>query len=274
MYEPRYVPQLSQTLLPLDGVRFGITHTRELRSPDDPCADPLHIHDCLELYFHIAGKASFMINGDVISLAQGDVVMSFPNEVHMCVFEEAAVYEHYCLWLDPIAQPALLSLLQDGRATPVLSFSETVGKQIEELLSRLCHTTDPLERTACLLQLMLYLQKKKLPQRSESSLPAELREIVEDIHQNFAVISSVSELCAEHYVSPATLNRWFRRYLQITPHDYIVSRRLSYAAKLLSEGTSVSEACLSAGFSDCSHFIRLFRKKFGATPLRFKRHET
>ena len=214
-----------------------------------------------------------MVNGALIQLSKGDVVIVHPNEVHMCVFEQSAEYEHYCLWLDPIAQSPLLSLARENTAAHVLSFSEAVSEQIEELLARLRDTKDPLERTAYLLQLILHLQKKSVPQRIESSVPTELRDILEDINQNFPTLHSISELCTAHFVSPATLNRWFRSYLQITPHDYIESRRLSYAAKLLSEGRGVSEACLASGFSDCSHFIRLFRRKFGATPLQFKRGE-
>lgn len=273
MYEPIYIPQISNTLLPLAGVRFGITHSKERKSPDDPGVDLLHIHDCTELYFHIEGKASFMINGDLIPLSRWDVVIVHPNEVHMCVLEQSAEYEHYCLWLDLSEEPSLLSFLQNSSASPILSFANAVGEQIEDLLRRLQETEDPLERTASLLQLILHLQKKSVPQRSESSVPTELRDILEDINENFPTLHSISELCTAHFVSPATLNRWFRSYLQITPHDYIESRRLSYAAKLLSEGRGVSEACLASGFSDCSHFIRLFRRKFGATPLQFKRGE-
>ena len=36
-------------------------------------------------------------------------------------------------------------------------------------------------------------------------------------------------------------------------------------------GASVTAAATNAGFSDCSHFIVLFKKKFGQTPLEYKK---
>ena len=83
MYEPIYIPQISNTLLPLAGVRFGITHSKERKSPDDPGVDLLHIHDCTELYFHIEGKASFMING-VLESAQEAAQQYLDNLQEIC----------------------------------------------------------------------------------------------------------------------------------------------------------------------------------------------
>ncbi|MBP3591363.1 MAG: AraC family transcriptional regulator [Clostridia bacterium] len=44
-----------------------------------------------------------------------------------------------------------------------------------------------------------------------------------------------------------------------------------YVLELLKKDASVTEACTAAGFSDCSHFIVLFKKKFGETPLKYKK---
>ena len=50
----------------------------------------------------------------------------------------------------------------------------------------------------------------------------------------------------------------------------IEAKKLSASAEMLSRGTSVTEACMKCGFSDCSYFISLFKKKFGQTPLQYK----
>ena len=46
---------------------------------------------------------------------------------------------------------------------------------------------------------------------------------------------------------------------------------MSEAVRLLADGAGVTEACLGAGFSDTSHFIALFKKRFGKTPLEYKK---
>ena len=88
----------------------------------------------------------------------------------------------------------------------------------------------------------------------------------------FAEIHHVNELPSRFFVSPATMNRWFRRYLHLTPHAFLESKKLSHAKTLLGEGKSVTEACMTAGFSDCFRFIATFYNKFGVTPYKYKRN--
>ena len=48
--------------------------------------------------------------------------------------------------------------------------------------------------------------------------------------------------------------------------------RLRTAAGLLrATSASIVEVCLDSGFQDLSHFHRLFRRRFGVTPLRYRR---
>ena len=47
---------------------------------------------------------------------------------------------------------------------------------------------------------------------------------------------------------------------------------LQFAATLLQEGASVSDAVLSVGVADLSYFIQLFKQHYGVTPRRYKQH--
>ena len=273
MYEPIYLPQTHRKLLSMDGIRYDTLYFKGFKDPKDPRLDPLHIHDYVELFFHISGKASFMLNGKLITLSEGDVVISQPNEVHMCIFENAGEYEHCCVWIDLETRSKHPEFMQLFSSNSVLSFSQKSSEQICDLLDTLCNSQSTLEATVSLLQLLLLMQKSNLSQNGDSPLPVAFREVLEDINRNFSDPRPISEICAIHFVSPATLNRWFRRYLRVTPHEYIEAKRLSYAAKLLSVGTNVSETSSAAGFSDCSYFIRAFKRKFGITPLQFKKNE-
>jgi AraC-like DNA-binding protein len=57
----------------------------------------------------------------------------------------------------------------------------------------------------------------------------------------------------------------------LTPSAFILERRLERAAQQLgARGASVTEAAFSLGFNDLSHFSRVFRKRFGASPRAFR----
>lgn len=91
----------------------------------------------------------------------------------------------------------------------------------------------------------------------------------ERMDRGFAEPLSLSVLAREAGMSPFHFARVFRELEGIPPHRYLTGVRLRGAARLLSEGESVTAACFSAGFSNLSHFSRSFSRRYGVTPSRF-----
>ena len=73
-------------------------------------------------------------------------------------------------------------------------------------------------------------------------------------------------------ISITTLERYFKKYLSMTPKRYLEDRKLSQACMLLRQNYSVTDACYESGFDDYSHFIAIFKKNFGITPLKYKKN--
>ena len=62
----------------------------------------------------------------------------------------------------------------------------------------------------------------------------------------------------------------FRKYLKTSPKSYLETKRLAYSRILLRQGKSVVDACAESGFSDYSNYIRLFKRRFGITPNKYR----
>ena len=60
--------------------------------------------------------------------------------------------------------------------------------------------------------------------------------------------------------------RVFKKNVGLTPHHYILTRKVQKARDLIIEGSSLSQAGFSMGFADQSHFIRNFKKIYGYSP--------
>ena len=67
------------------------------------------------------------------------------------------------------------------------------------------------------------------------------------------------------------LTHAFRRYLGLSPHQYVVRWRLADAAARLDAGATVSDSCWRSGFENLSHFCRSFRRAFGTPASRWRR---
>lgn len=243
---------------------------------EDATHDGEHIHDFYEIYVNISGEVAFLVEDTLYPISRGDAVVTRPNEVHKCIYREAGIHEHFCIWLDALPTASERLTEEFGKQTLVVLGEEEKGRLIDLCFS-LYRAGQGDELLAFrmaghlfgVLDLICHSRRRE-PAASE--LPLSFSEIVDYITAHYFEPScTVAELCRRFYISKSTLCRRFRRYFQTTPSDYIESRRLSEAKKQLLAGQSVQDACFFCGFSDCSYFILRFRKKFGVTPYQFQK---
>ncbi|OYX25480.1 MAG: AraC family transcriptional regulator [Flavobacteriales bacterium 32-35-8] len=98
---------------------------------------------------------------------------------------------------------------------------------------------------------------------------ASLKEIIQThIFSNL----TVSNLAALSGRSLSVFKRDFENYFHNTPANYIKEQKLLRANELLiSTDFSVSEICYEVGFSDTSHFTKLFKQKYLLTPSEYRK---
>jgi AraC-like DNA-binding protein len=81
----------------------------------------------------------------------------------------------------------------------------------------------------------------------------------------------VDDLARAAGLSRAHFSREFRRAFGISPHAYLLTRRLERAAALLrSTDHSVAEICLSVGLQSVGSFTSSFTRTFGASPTAYR----
>jgi AraC family transcriptional regulator len=75
----------------------------------------------------------------------------------------------------------------------------------------------------------------------------------------------------------ATMSRYhfahrFRETIGLSPHAYVMERRVARAQDLLKRGESgLAQVALACGFADQAHFTTTFRRKIGMTPGEYQR---
>lgn len=98
-----------------------------------------------------------------------------------------------------------------------------------------------------------------------------LRRIVDYIKSNLAEGSGLQELAELAGVSPFHFCRSFKQSTGLSPHQYTLQLRIKEAQRLLrTTELSIAEVAYRVGFSDQSHFTKIFRRFVGTTPLRWR----
>ncbi len=81
-------------------------------------------------------------------------------------------------------------------------------------------------------------------------------------------------LAAIAHISPSYFSALFKQSTGLTPHQYVIQRRIDRAKQLLLQGMSVAEVALNLGFSRQSHLSRHFKRLVGVTSKEFWKRQS
>ncbi|MDA7916390.1 AraC family transcriptional regulator [Verrucomicrobia bacterium] len=100
----------------------------------------------------------------------------------------------------------------------------------------------------------------------------ELHPAMQYIDENYLGDIRATELADIAGLSAAHFNRRFREILRLSPMNYIHTRRVQEAQRLLATSDqSAGEIAVGTGFFDQSHFTKRFNKSVGMTPLAYRK---
>ena len=98
------------------------------------------------------------------------------------------------------------------------------------------------------------------------SLNHALNYLAENLNQTF----DIDKLCKIACMSRSKFYQQFKLAFGLSPATYQQQLRLKKARQLLQSGQQVSQICYELGFTNPSHFSRLFKQTFGVPPKHYK----
>ncbi len=110
--------------------------------------------------------------------------------------------------------------------------------------------------------------RRKSPTKQTGGLSGRnLRDVADYIDANLNEKLSVSTLARRVGLSPHHFSHSFSASFGLSPHRYVLQRRIAEATRLLKESKlSVAEIAYELGFSSHAHFSQIYRKNTGMSP--------
>jgi AraC family transcriptional regulator len=101
--------------------------------------------------------------------------------------------------------------------------------------------------------------------------PWQLRRVLDFLSAHLSDDPTVAELACECGLSSGYFSRAFRQTTGVTPHQWLIRKRVERARQLLlGNGLGLADIALVCGFVDQSHFSRVFTKFEGDSPGRWR----
>lgn len=258
-------------------------HTRFIAFPE-------HTHDYVEMVYMCQGQTTHRVNGNPITLRQGELLMLGQNARQQ--IEPAGERD---LAVNFIVRPAFFSgtlPFLGEEETPLRRFVVSCLMGENEAGYLLFHVAEVLPIQNLIENLLITLsedtpKKRGILQMTMGLLFAQLMNHTgtlqfETPEQN-AVVSvlrylesnyrdgSLSEIAGQLHYELSSLSRLIRRKTGRNYTELLQEKRLSQAAWLLrNTDRNIDEIGRSVGYENMSYFHRLFRERFGQSPRQYR----
>ena len=276
---------------------FSSSHQTMVRS-DFECyhyLDPIppevdfHEHEFYEVFFFLSGNVSYNIEGRTYLLRPGDILLTDNKDIHKPEVLPGRPYERYVVWITPDflqAQerygPNLTDCFKDAsrkeykRIRPDSRAVAHLKSILDKILE--CRESDEFGSSTLeyiyLNEFMVFLNRAYIaapdiiPEYNTEN--EKVNKEVAYINENLAEDLTLDRLAEVCYISKSYLSHQFKQYTGLSIYQFIIKKRLTVARNMIQEGTPVTEACMTCGFSDYSNFHRSFKKEFGVSPKEFR----
>lgn len=264
---------------------FEVFHYREPR----PNTVEVHHHDFYEVYYLLSGEMEYWVDGRIIRMQPGDLLLINPLELHRPMLEESSRnYERIVLWINKEYLETLFRDRMDlsrcfdtGLPThthlirPDVSERSALTARMGEMVREYYSAEFGSELSAYGLFLQFMVQLNRMAQKGEGrqeetqQLSPLVRNVLGYIGENLSEPMTLDDLAARFFISKYHLSHAFSREVGVSIYRYILLRRLMMARQLLTAGEAAGQVCRSCGFSDYTSFYRAFKSEYGISPREF-----
>lgn len=276
----------------IDGFEIPVQYIEVINSQNNSFTS-VHYHEYVELLFGIDCDAQVWVNGGMIEMKSGDLVVVNSKNAHSVRSVNGISNYGVIKFMPQILYAAEQSAFEFKYIIPFITDNEKYRKRflkselentnIPGLMKNIAEEWDKKEygyeiairnNTA---EISLWLIRKwhdEIGLDDFSETDESLRCIQKSIEfagNNFATATS-KEAAEKCNLSYSYFSRLFKRVMKKSFTEYVNDIRMNESKRMLvSTSKSVTEIALECGFSTTSYYIEQFKKDMGVTPHKFRK---
>lgn len=249
---------------------------------------PLHVHSHhIELFLLISGNVSFYTEKQAFKMQPKSLIIIPDGIWHCAVTHDGSPYERAYVNIDL----DLINILMTDKTNLYKCFEESRAQEVSTIIldeqqcasfTAMCETlstvieqnkyaSDIYERIILLQMLLLANEVAPMQEHQKNNIPKLLERLTRFISENMNQDLSLSMLGQRFFLNPNYINQYFKKYMHVSIHTYVIKKRIELSKQLLREGASVTDTCERCGFGNYSSFIRTFGRYVGMSPGKYRK---
>ncbi len=233
---------------------------------------PSHEQCCqLEITFPLTNGLVCSTDGKQQNLKKNEIYLSFENDNHELSSNRGCRFQTLAVNVKSGEYSNVFTAIKDIFASDRVCSLQEISGLFSAIISEIVVPDAPFSLSYLdnLIASMLiklsranYNPKEINYLSTVDTLPA----IVNYIDSHFLEMCSLDELSSYFGYNYGHICKTFRKRYGVTPLMYLNSKKMSYAEKLLGEGTSIKSVSEQLGYSSPYNFSRAFKKHYGVSP--------
>ncbi len=249
-----------------------------------------HWHSEIEIIRIRKGEFYVTLNKKTYTAKQGDIIFVNSETVHQgkpvdCVYE-CIVFHPEFLYSKALDCSLFIEKFLEGECV-IHDFFPYEDSEIHSVLNSLfeiilkgSHPARKFRTVSAFYNFFAIVSEQNLlsnnvgyPTISEDNRIILLKKILFFLRQNYDKAISLEMLSNSVNRSSAYISCFFKNMTGKTPIEYLNEYRIEKAChKLRTTDMSVTDIAFSCGFSDLSYFIKIFKKKMGVSPGKYRKN--
>lgn len=155
-----------------------------------------------------------------------------------------------------------------------LAFAILKTESPQLLLSRIYKEAsfEDLQSKDSIEMMLLSLLSKSETKKELKQLPNWITSLKEILHDEWNKNVSLAELSNQLHIHPCTISKYFSKYIHCTLGEYTRKLKIEKSIQMLrNQDVSLTEIAYDCGFSDQSHFTRVFKSCTGYLPKEYRK---
>lgn len=248
---------------------------------------PNHYHEEVEMIYIEKGRIHHTINDHYVTLNQGEGLFINARQFHELITDEQEDCTLYCLIFNPwmicncLRMEQRVSRIADNENLEYILLSRECDWQREfiDTMISIVNTSEDVDKSGRVIGELFTLWDVLYNNTSIEHNPSNyvnrdqrmVKQMISFIQNNYKEDIALEQICKSSNVGRTKCTELFKKYVHLTPVDFLRNYRLEKSVELLRDtDMSMAEIAYEVGFSSASYYGEYFKKIIGMTPKHYR----